>query len=242
MKKLNWHNIRLIFIILVMVFLYSFSTKRNDERIINEKIKISFAEGEENLFITHEIVNNLLKQKLGGTLNVAKDKVDLNILETVLDDHGMIEKAEVFSTIDGSLSAQIIQKTPIARFLSSDTSYYIDENGGVMPLSENFSARVPLVVGSLSENGIAKYMELLKEIRNDDFLSKNITGLKILPSGSVILTNRNYDYKIVFGNPVYVKRKLKNYKAFFYHAVKDTLVKEYKEVNLMFTEQVVCKK
>lgn len=242
MKKLNWHNIRLVFIILVMVFLYSFSSKRNDERIINEKVKISFAEGEENLFITHEIVNNLLKQKLGGTLNVAKDKVDLNILETVLDDHGMIEKAEVFSTIDGSLSAQIIQKTPIARFLSSDTSYYIDENGGVMPLSENFSARVPLVVGSLSEYGIDRYMELLTEIRNDDFLSKNITGLKVLPSGSVILTNRNYDYKIVFGNPVYVKRKLKNYKAFFYHTVKDTLVKEYKEVNLMFTEQVVCKK
>jgi len=241
MKRLNWHNIRLIVIIVVMIFLYSFSTKRNEKRVMND-VNISFPKGQENLFITHEIVNNLLKQNLGGSLKVEKDKVDLNTLETVLDDHGMIEKAEVFSTIDGSLSAQIIQKTPIARFVSSNTSYYLDSKGDKMPLSENFSARVPLVVGSLAENGTAKYMELLNEISQDDFLNKNITGIKILPSGSVIMTNRNYDYKIIFGKPVYVKKKLKNYKAFFYHAVKDTLVKQYKEVNVMFTQQVVCKK
>lgn len=241
MKRFNWQNIRLVFIILLMIFLYSFSLIRNEKRVIKEPT-ISFAKGQENLFITHEIVNNLLKQNLGGALKVEKVKVDLNTLEAVLDDHGMIEKAEVFSTIDGSLSAQIIQKTPIARYLSSNTSYYLDSKGDKMPLSENFSARVPLVEGSLAENGTSKYMKLLNEINNDDFLSKNITGVKILPSGSVVLTNRNYNYKIVFGKPIYVEKKLKNYKAFFYHAVKDTLIKNYKEVNLMFTEQVVCKK
>ncbi|MBD3724671.1 MAG: cell division protein FtsQ [Flavobacteriaceae bacterium] len=241
MKKLNWYNIRLVVIVVLMVFLYSFSSTRNENRKIKEPT-ISFAKGQENLFITHEIVNNLLKQNLGGTYNIKKVKVDLNTLETVLDDHEMIEKAEVFSTIDGSLSALITQKTPIVRFVSSNDSYYLDSKGIKMPLSENFSARVPLVTGSLAENGTEKYIELFNEISKDDFLSKNITGVKILPSGSVIMTNRNFDYKIIFGNPIYVKKKLDNYKAFFYHAVKDTLVKNYKEVNLMFTQQVVCKK
>jgi len=63
-----------------------------------------------------------------------------------------------------------------------------------------------------------------------------------MPSGSVILTNRSYDYKIVFGKPINVEDKLKIYKAFFQHAIKDTLIKNYKEVNVMFTQQVVCKK
>jgi len=44
------------------------------------------------------------------------------------------------------------------------------------------------------------------------------------------------------GKPIHVEQKLRNYKAFFLHAVKDTLIREYKEVNLMFEEQVVCKK
>lgn len=241
MKKLNWHNIRLVIILFVMVFLYSFSSNRSKNRIVKE-VNISFAAGQENLFITHEMVNNLLIQNLGSLSNIKKDKVDLNTLETVLDDHEMIEKAEVFSTIDGSLSAHIIQKTPIVRYLSGNATYYLDNKGDKMPLSENFSARVPLVAGNFVDKNKAGYMELFNEIEEDNFLKKDITGIKILPSGSVVLTNRNYDYKIIFGNPVQIDKKLKNYKAFYQHAIKDTLIKNYKEVNLMFTEQVVCKK
>ncbi|MCO6175288.1 cell division protein FtsQ [Flavobacterium sp. NRK F10] len=241
MIGLKWHNIRLVIIVLLMVFLYSFSSKRNGSRVLKE-VNISFEGGTDNMFITHEMVNNLLKQNLGGSLSIQKDAVDLNTLETVLDDHGMIEKAEVFSTVDGSLNAHIKQKSPTVRFISDNTSYYIDRKGTTMPLSENFSARVPLVVGSYVEKDKGQYLSLFNEISDDDFLSKDITGIKILPSGSILMKSRNYDYTIIFGKPVFIDRKLKNYKAFFYHAIKDTLVKQYKEVNLMFTEQVVCKK
>uniref|UniRef100_UPI0040482455 hypothetical protein n=1 Tax=Flavobacterium sp. TaxID=239 RepID=UPI0040482455 len=171
-----------------------------------------------------------------------KDKVDLNTLETVLDDHEMIEKAQVFSTIDGLLNTRITQKTPIVRVITDNESYYLDSKGDKMSLSDNFSARVPLVTGEISEENCRPYLFLFNQIKKDDFLSKNITGAQIMPSGSVILTNRSYDYKIVFGKPINVEDKLKNYKAFFQHAIKDTLIKNYKEVNVMFTQQVVCKK
>ncbi|HJR99542.1 MAG TPA: hypothetical protein VJ780_01300 [Flavobacterium sp.] len=241
MKRFNWQNIRLLLILFVMVFLFSFSSHRNEERII-KSITISFFGGDENLFITHEMVNNLLKQNLGGTLTIKKEEVDLKSLETALNNHKMIEKCEIFSTIDGSLNTNIKQKTPIVRYISRNTMYYLDSKGVNIPLSENFSARVPIVMGTYDDKDADNYVLLFNEIYKDDFLKKNITGIKILPSGSVILTNRNYDYKIIFGKPVYVEKKLKNYKAFFYHAIKDTLIKNYKEVNVMFTEQVVCKK
>lgn len=241
MKRFNWQNIRLVLIAFAMIFLYSFASKRNQNREVKD-IKISFEEGQDNLFITHEMVNNLLIQNCGGAFPFQKVRVDLNTLESVLDDHEMIEKAEVFSTIDGSLSAHIIQKTPIVRYLSGNATYYLDNKGDKMPLSENFSARVPLVAGNFVDKNKAGYIELFNEIEKDNFLKKDITGIKILPSGSLVLTNRNYDYRIIFGNPVQIDKKLKNYKAFYQHAIKDTLIKNYKEVNLMFTEQVVCKK
>lgn len=240
MKKINWHTIRLVLIIFVMIFLYSFSLKRNSERKIS-KIDIKF-ESNENMFLTHEMVNNLLIQKLGGTSSIQKDKLDLNTLETVLDDHEMIEKAQVFSTIDGFLNTRITQKTPIVRVITDNDSYYLDSKGDRMSLSQNFSARVPLVSGEISKGNEKPYLLLFNEIKKDDFLSKNITGAQIMPSGNVVLTNRSYDYKIAFGKPINVEKKLKNYKAFFQHAIKDTLIKSYKEVNVMFTQQVVCKK
>ena len=241
MKRLNWQNIRLVLIIFLMIFLYSFSIKRNNERLLSS-VNISFAAEKENNFITHEIVNNLLIQNSGKPLSIRKEKVDLNTLETVLDDHEMIEKAEVFSSIDGSLNAHIKQKTPIVRYMSDNTKYYLDSKGDRMPLSENFSARVPVVVGQINDDKKSDYVYLFNEIAKDDFLKKSITGLTVLPSGSIVMTNRDYDFKIIFGNPIHVNKKLKNYKAFYKHAIKDTLIKNYKSVNLLFTDQVVCKK
>ncbi|WP_430400135.1 cell division protein FtsQ/DivIB [Flavobacterium sp.] len=241
MKKLNWHNIRLVLIIVLMIFLYSFSLKKNNERLL-KSVNISFAEDKDNYFITHEMVNNLLIQNSGKPLSIKKEKVDLNTLETALNDHEMIEKAEVFSSIDGSLNAHIKQKTPIVRFVSDNAKYYLDGKGDRMPLSENFSARVPVVIGQINVAEKSNYVYLFNEIAKDDFLKKSITGLTILPSGSIVMTNRDYEFKIIFGNPINVDKKLKNYKAFYKHAIKDTLIKNYKSVNLLFTDQVVCKK
>ena len=241
MKRLNWDNIRLVLIIFLMIFLYSFSMKRNNERML-KSVNISFAEDKDNYFITHEMVNNLLIQNSGKPLSIKKEKVDLNTLETVLNDHEMIEKAEVFSSIDGSLNAHIKQKTPIVRFVSDNVKYYLDGKGDRIPLSENFSARVPVVIGQINDAEKSNYVYLFNEIAKDDFLKKSITGLTILPSGSIVMTNRDYDFKIIFGNPIHVDKKLKNYKAFYKHAIKDTLIKNYKSVNLLFTDQVVCKK
>lgn len=240
MKRFNWHTIRLVLVAFLMIFLYSFSSKRNNERKIS-KIDIKF-ESDDNMFLTHEMVNNLLIQNLGGSSKVQKDKVDLNTLETVLDDHEMIEKAQVFSSIDGLLNTRITQKTPIVRVITDNEIYYLDSKGEKMSLSDNFSARVPLVTGEISVQKSKPYLFLFNEIKKDDFLSKNITGVNITASGNVVLTNRSYDYKIVFGKPINVEKKLNNYKAFFHHAIKDTLIESYKEVNLRFTQQVVCKK
>lgn len=158
MKRINWHTIRLVLIIFTMIFLYSFSVKRNSERKIS-KIDIKF-ESNENMFLTHEMVNNLLIQNLGGTSRIQKDKVDLNTLETVLDDHEMIEKAQVFSTVDGFLNTRITQKTPIVRVITDNESYYLDSKGYRMSLSENFSARVPLVTGEISEENCKPFLLL----------------------------------------------------------------------------------
>ena len=113
MKRFKWQNIRLLLMVFVMVFLYSFAINRNEKRKIT-KIEVEF-QGDNKMFLTHEMVNNLLIQNLGGTSSIQKDKVDLNTLETVLDDHEMIEKAQVFSTVDGFLNTRITQKTPIVR-------------------------------------------------------------------------------------------------------------------------------
>lgn len=239
MNKINWNNIRLVLIFGAVIFLYSFTSKRNENRMLKEA-DIEFAQDED--FITHEKVNNLLIQNFGSIKSIRKDKLDLNSVEKSLDKNPMIDKAEVYATVDGKLKAIISQRKPVARIFQGDNSFYIDQKGSRMPLSESYTARVPLVTGELDSIDKQKLNKLLNYINDDGFLKKNIIGLEVKATGSLRMKTRNYGYEIVFGSPVNIEKKFNNYKAFLQDAVKDTLIDQYKTINLKFTQQVVCTK
>ena len=81
MKKFNWNNIRLVLIVVLMIFLYSFSGIKNQERKL-EKINIAFNE-DDYPFLNETMVNNLLIQNFEGTSKVKKERVDLKKLESL---------------------------------------------------------------------------------------------------------------------------------------------------------------
>lgn len=239
MKNINWNNVRLLLIMGVVVFLYAFTSARNEKRMLTEA-GVEFADNEN--FITKENVNKLLIQNYGTVTGIQKVKLDLNKLEKNIDKNPMVDKAEVYATVDGKLKAVVVQKKPVARIFEGSQSYYLDYKGGKMPLSETETARVPLVSGDVVKADGKKLHQLLDYIYDDAFLKKNIIGLTVTPIGSMVLRSRGYDYDIIFGNLINIEQKFKNYKAFLQDAAKDTLIKNYKTVNLMFTQQVVCTK
>jgi cell division protein FtsQ len=240
MKRFNWTNVRLVLMFLLVIFLFSFTSKRNENRKLT-KSSVVFV-GENSLFLKQETVNKLLIENKADASSIQKDKLDLNKLERTLDSHEMIEKSDVFVSIDGVLKAVVKQKTPIARVFEEDRSFYIDYEGSVMPLSDNFTARVPLVSGVINKKNSESLVQLFRLIYNDEFLKKNIIGIDITPSGSLRMLNRNFDYQIDFGRMMNVERKFNNYKAFFQKAVLDSSLYKYKKIDLRFTQQVVCTK
>jgi cell division protein FtsQ len=53
------------------------------------------------------------------------EKIDLNKLERILNSNDMIEKSDVFVSIDGVLKAVVKQKTPIARVMNGTTPFIL---------------------------------------------------------------------------------------------------------------------
>jgi len=240
MKIFNWNNVRLVLMFGLVIFLFSFTSKRNSKRKLT-KTEVVFV-GDNSLFLKSEAVNKLLIENNQNSSTIRKDRLDLNKLERVLNTHEMIEKADVFVSIDGVLKVVVEQKTPIARVFDGEGSFYIDSEGNTMPLSANFTARVPLVSGEINKKNKQDLFKLFKIIYDDAFLKKNIIGIQIAPNGSLLMQNRNYNYQIDFGGLINMKRKFQNYKAFFQKVSLDGSLDKYKKIDLRFTEQVVCTK
>jgi cell division protein FtsQ len=240
MKLLHWINIRLIGIIVIMVFLFAFAVKRNENRSL-EKSVVVFV-GDNPPFVKQQTVDKLLIENKSWASSFKKDELDLNKLENVIDNHKMIEKSQVFVSIDGVLKAVVKQRTPIARFFNESNSFYLDYKGSIMPLSDNFTAHVPLVFGKIKQENKVQITDLFREVYDDAFLKENVIGGEILDNGAVVLRNRNYDFKIYFGIAQNIKEKFKKYKAFFQKADADSSLLKYKMIDLRFEKQVVCTK
>ena len=236
-KYINIINIRLVLIFILVLFLYSFTSARNAKRKL-QKSEVIFV-GENTNFVNQETVNKLLIDYQTDVKSIEKEKVFLAKVEKKLNKHPMIEQSQVFISVDGVLKAQVKQRTPIGRIFENEGSSYIDYQGSMMPLSNEETARVPLVFGSINPEYQSNLVAVLKQIYDDDFLQKNITGLNILPDQSVIMTNRNYDFKILFGKLINIESKFKNYKAFFQKAAEGKLLEKYKNINLIYNHQVV---
>lgn len=233
-KYLNY--IKGIFMLLLVVFLFAFSSVRNNART-PASINIHF-NGENPLFIAASNVDNMLTQNQEYIQCVTKDVLDLKALESTISSHEMIETAEVFLTVDGGLKIDIEQRKPLARVVS-DSSFYIDRQGKPMPLSDAYTARVLLVHGKVTESNLEIIYKMIMAVENDPFLKLYTTDLMIDAQDQISIRTRDCTFEILIGDLDRLDQKITNFKAFYQKAKKDSLLKRYKRVNLKFNQQVV---
>lgn len=237
--RVNWNYIKTLILLLLVGFLFAFSSHRNNARKV-KKVTVNFI-GEDNLFITEEMVNKLLIQNEEEVTNVAKEILDLNELETALKSNPMIKTAQVYLTVNSEVKAEVIQRKPIAR-VSANTSYYIDDEGKYMPLSSNYAARVPLVTGEIKKDNLSNVYKIADKIYNDQFLKTHVVEIRQNKDETIVLKTRVLDFEILIGNLEKLDKKINNLKAFYQKAKKDKSLEKYSKVNLQFENQVVCTK
>ncbi len=237
--RVNWNYIKMIALLSLVIFLFAFATVRNESRKVSE-IDISFV-GKNNLFITHETVSKLLIQNQQSVKKLAKETLDLNQLEKSLNSNPMIKSAEVYVSVNGILKADVEQKMPIAR-VSTAESFYIDDDGLYMPLSKNYTARVPIVTGYVKKNDLKNVFTVANKVKNDDFLMKNVVEIHQNLNKTICLKLRQCDFLVQLGNLNFLDKKINNLKAFYQKGLKEKTLNSYSKVNLQFDNQVVCTK
>jgi cell division protein FtsQ len=235
----KWNIVKLIALMICITGLYAFSNSRSGAKKI-DGISIKFV-GKENVYLTQGTVNKLLIQKYGPLVNVGKDKVVLNTIESVIETNEMVKNAQVYLTINGELTSEIAQRQPIGR-VEGISKFYLDEEGRRMPLSRHHSARVPIITGKITGKGLEDAYVILNYINKDDFLRKNVIGIHIEEVGKYQLKFRVDNFVVYLGDVADLEMKFNNFKAFYAKATKDESLGEYQIVSLEFNNQVVCTK
>jgi cell division protein FtsQ len=155
LKKINYKK---IFVVLFWLFTFAgltttlgFISKR-EKNVIARELNINIFNADENPFLSDNDVKQFLAERKEPVLNTAYKDIDIPGLEKALNSHPAIENAEVSGDINGEIKIDITQRTPVLRVINKDgESYYIDSQSKLMPLNDNYSARVLVATGEIYE-------------------------------------------------------------------------------------------
>ncbi len=262
----KWINISAwVLVLSALLFSLGFVAKR-ESQIIAEHFEIEILNNEENLFLNENEIKVFVEDRQQPVLGKTYETLRISELEKALNSHPSIENAEVCTTLNGEVKLEIKQRTPLVRiFNKSGESYYIDQQSKLMPLNENYSARVLIASGNLNEpfdqrsqflvDEIASHeslrdisllddiFEVTRYILSDTLLNSLIHQIYVNEEKELELFPAFGCQKIILGNTESLNEKFNKLKLFYKQGIgKTDSWNKYSSLNLKFKNMVVCTK
>ena len=258
----KWLQISIWVIVIVLIIVTLGFVNKSKERIafLNPIINIDYET--ENRFIDeYDISSHIMS--VGDTGTLLLNQFNVTKIEEKLNNNHSIKDAQVYKTIDGKLIINVKQRRPIVRiFPKNSVSYYIDEKGVLMPLSNKYTARLLVVSGELDEPFAKRYQfnynnlndtltektllddiyQIANYIDQSEFWKAQIEQIAVNKLLEFELVPKVGNHKIVFGGIENLEGKFEKLMIFYKKGLSKTGWNEYSEINLKYKNQVVCKK
>lgn len=249
---------------LILAFLLSAGLVKSHEKDVKCKsVNVNIDESEGNFFVEQSDVLNAIHDKWGALVGKRIDAINMNVLETMIQNNPFILRAEVFSTIDGEVNIDVKQREPVLRIINSENqSFYIDKKGMYMPVSDKFASYVPVASGNIPDKYVSgsiiknpneiksapynmtlpeQLFELAMFTRNDELWGAQFVQYYVNEDGDIELIPRVGNQRIILGDTQHMKEKFDKL-LLFYQKGPSSDWNKYNTINLKFADQVVCTK
>lgn len=214
----------------------------------NAKIDINYENG--HLFMNEEIVKKKIHEFFSDTNKV--DASSLTRLEKFLQNHPHVKNANAFIDSKGILHVSIDQVNPIARVLpKGGNSYYVDDRGNKVPLSNLYTSKVPVLTGYIPEEyhkvepvstwELKSLLKVIEETKEDPYWSAQIAQILMSENKEIKMIPRLGNQIVTLGDSTDIPEKLKRLDA-FYSAISKTIGWDaFKYIDVQYKNQIVCK-
>ena len=206
---------------------------------------IEIDEGE--YFLTKDDVRHEIVVMLGDTSNVSLSTVEVDEIESALMHNPFIADVDVYVSSDGELGVSVEQKVPLVRvFDAKGNTYYVDRTGDMIPVSNYFTARVPVITGHVvpdpEDEKWLSLQDMLLTFDADDFMKPLVEQIDVSRSNDITVVPKVGDAEVFFGKPVDIEVKIENLKAFYKDVVAEYGWDRYERIDLSIEGQIIGKK
>ena len=232
--------VKWILLLSVIVLLMAFSV--NKQKLTTCNVFDVEIVSSENDFIDSKTVEEFLKNKNLHPSGKFRTEIAIDEMEKNIANHPSVQNVNAFSDIRGNIKVEIKQRNPIVRVQTVNKSFYIDESGKKMPLSEVYTSRVLVITGNVNYYKIDELFLMSKFITDSPFWKAQIMQMHLEENEEITLIPRVGYQQIVFGKPINIEEKFRKLKLFYEKGISDKGWNNYSHINLKFKNQIVCTK
>lgn len=217
-------------------------------------IRVTVKDSTVNRFVDGNDVKRILASGYGDLAGLAADSIRTDRIERILEGKSVIRDCQAYFTKDGLLNIDISQRTPVARFQTGSNGWYADADGYVFPLQRSYTSMVPVVDGEFPVKVERGFKGMVEDKGQREWLMRTVGMVEYMNSGgwerriSQIHVHGNGEIRLVpaegketflLGQPVKIAEKFNRIEK-YYGTIKP-LKKEYREIDLRFDGQIVCR-
>jgi cell division protein FtsQ len=220
--------------------------KQKRDQCKDYSIKIKSAG--KNLFVDDKAIIKILELAGKGKIKGQK-KSAFNLLEIewLLKNNVWIKDADLYFDNHNVLHVSVTEREPVARvFTLTGKSFYVDDAGTMMPLSDKMSARVPVFTGFPAKVISKRDSVLLDNVRStagfilhDPFWMSQVSQIDIT-------TDRNFEmvpvignHTVLFGDGENMEQKFHRLFVFYKNVLSQSGFDKYKAINVQYAGQVI---
>ena len=244
-----------------IVLLLSFAVK-DQNHVICTGLNFNFTDKGTNGFINEDDVRRIIVKQYDSLSGQLLNSINTSSISKTLGENPYIKNVHVFKSLNGEIQIDIERHKALVRIINKNNkSFYLSEDGAVLPFSKSYTPFVMLASGNISEdyssikaanygNGYASASDqnilssvhlLSKVLKQHEHLNEFIEQIYVNKQGELELVPSDGDHYIIVGDVDALQQKLNNLMAFYREGLPQ-MEDDFTSINLKFTNQVVCKK
>lgn len=250
-----------LLLVFIVILALGFSKGREKETLCTE-LKINMIDTLNAGFLKKADIEKIILTREEKILGYPLAGINIRELESRLREQAYIKNAQIYSSIDGTLNVDIIQRQPVVRIITgANHSYYLDKEGFIFPSRTGFTPHVLIANGYFTEGNELKGLQKLDQIhdlqkydewfgalklalyiKESEFWRNQLVQLYYNGRGDFELIPRVGAHQIIFGDASDMEIKFHKLLTLYEEGLNYEGWNNYEKINLKYNNQVICTK
>jgi cell division protein FtsQ len=242
------------YLVIVLAFV-----EKEYEGLVCRGVDIRIHDSLEYAFIRADQVRKLISDGQDPPEGRLVSALNTRQMEQVLREKRAVKNAQVYTTVEGTLVAEVIQRRPLIRVRDREgRDFYLDREGYVIPAADGFTPHILLANGYIDgsyrnmrnvfEGSAAdaslmqKLLEIAEIIDGDRFWRSQIVQVYVDDRGEFELIPRVGSHLILLGMAENPSDQFFKLKTLYTEGFSREGWNRYEIINLKYDRQVICTK